>query len=654
MDNGKILRIACLMTLVFALAVMPASAANGNELAKNIFNAAENEIGEIGENTIIITNLGYPEDTWAYRDAFFEQFFENDLVFTENLVNVQNPAISPLWFAFFDKGSGKCTYIRVEGKDVAYQATERIDFAYLDANQANWTEKMNNKVFEGYEFSIFTIANACVRGIDYELLRCLEIHNHFCPGVLSGYMIAQWMETNYPLEDSQSYTVFGCPTWCKEDVFIKLWDCTPGKHKFWNGELTEEQNEKLGGNPAGIFVVWDSKSNSGKAVVLDYDSSICENDPADEWWASKYKMVLCLLDSSYDEVVSEAACIDINADNFARMKLADVNPYVELGLLNPAKEGTDVLFNNAKEELGLGEEDKFSPENTLIISNIGCPEGTEAYINEFYPTLLEEGLSITENFINVQNSKFSHLWFAVFDKDSGNCVFTIIEDGEITYNSKENIDFDELYKSLAAQAAWNQKIKDKVFKGQEFAIVTIANGWAKGMDSNLVRSVEFHNHFCPGVSSGYIISEYIEEHYPLGDSEKYVVFGCPVWCKEDVFLKLWDATPGIRNYWAKDLTTEEINLIGNNPAGIYVIWNSTSNSGNAVVMGFDFDVVREECGARSDDAGWASKYLMDEWLIDNPKDSRVVYEIASYEIDAEDLTEMKLAGVNPYAVLGVI
>ncbi|MDD4248780.1 MAG: FmdE family protein, partial [Methanosarcina sp.] len=175
--------------------------------------------------------------------------------------------------------------------------------------------------------------------LDYELMQCLELHNHFCPGVSSGYVLANWMEDNYPLEDGVSYTVFSSPQWCKDDVFLKRWDATPGTGGIWVSELTDEQIEAIDNSLAGIFVVKDKNAGTLKAVVLGYDSDLVsaqcgakENDPA---WVSKYLKDLWLMDpDNWEGLVTEIAVIDINGDTLSEMELADTNPYEVLGLLN--------------------------------------------------------------------------------------------------------------------------------------------------------------------------------------------------------------------------------------------------------------------------------------------------------------------------------
>jgi formylmethanofuran dehydrogenase subunit E-like metal-binding protein len=347
----KLVYLFLLATLVFSIGSIPGMAAENcnSNLMGQVFSAAEADLGAIGpNNTLIITDIGSPADSYVYLDDFYSQFYGKDLLYTKNLLSVQNSRNSPLWFAFFDKCSGNCTYIEVSYENeskISYKITENIDFDKLSQNQKSkdaWSEKVNNSVFNGHEFAILTIANAwATEKLDYELMQCLEVHNHFCPGVSSGYVLANWMEKNYPLKDGGSYTVFACPLWCKDDVFVKRWDTTPGKGGIWVSSLTDNETEALGGSPAGIFVVTDKNAGTMKAVALGFNFDIvsekCGIKADDPTWVSKYLEDLWLMNkNNWDTkgLVSVISVKNIDAETLKKMELADNNPYVVLGLLN--------------------------------------------------------------------------------------------------------------------------------------------------------------------------------------------------------------------------------------------------------------------------------------------------------------------------------
>ncbi|AKB31294.1 hypothetical protein MSSIH_0604 [Methanosarcina siciliae HI350] len=675
----KITGFVLLTMLVLFLGSIPgmAAAADNSELMAQVFGAAEADLGVLGsEDTLVITDIGSPAESYILLDDFYSEFYGRELLYTDNLLIVQNARNAPLWFAFFDKSSGNCTYIEVsygDENEISYQVTENIDFDTLSESQESidaWSEKVSSKVFDGREFAILTICNAWATGdLDYELMQCLELHNHFCPGVSSGYILASWMEENFPLDEGVSYTVFSCPNWCKEDVFVKRWDTTPGKGGIWVSALTDEEIEEIGNSPAGIFVVTDKNAGTMKAVALGFDFDVvnaeCGANEDDPSWISKYLMDLWLMDrDNWDEegLVTEIAVIDIDGDTLNEMKLAGVNPYVVLGLLNPegngnSSAGADELmgqvFAAAEESLG-----DLSSEDTFILTDIGSPAESDLFLNDFYSEFYGRDLQYTQNLLAVQNARNAPLWFAFFDKSSGDCTYIEVsyeDENEISYQVTENIDFDTLSKNKKSVNAWSEKVNSKVFNGREFAILTICNAWATGdLDYELMQCLGLHNHFCPGVSSGYVLANWLEDNYPLEDGVSYTVFSSPQWCKEDVFLQRWDATPGTGGIWVAELTDEDIEAIDSSLAGIFVVNDKNAGTMKAVVLGYNSDIVNAQCRAKDDDPAWVSKYLKDLWLMDPDNWDGLVTEISVIDIDSDTLSEMKLADTNPYEVLGLL
>ena len=241
----------------------------------------------------------------------------------------------------------------------------------------------------------------------------------------------------------------------------------------------------------------------------------------------------------------------------------------------------------------------------------------------------------------------------------------------ITYNGKKadkikcNMDGDK-----ASEPDGWQHIQEKIGSlSDTFSMVTIANAWAKSAPYDFLKCCEFHNHLCPGVSTGYQIVQFILEKYPLKNGEKYVWIACPPWCKDDAVQILLDLTPGKRSLFVKNLTTDQKKAVSgekpnDNIAGILVVWNNKAKKGKAVAFRYDWGKACQVSGVTKKDFSpkggkknpvfWSTRVKCNWSLmpyLDKPADFvKVVKEV---EVSAQMYTKMTSAGVNPYEVIGL-
>ncbi|MBN1653014.1 MAG: hypothetical protein JXA30_04485 [Deltaproteobacteria bacterium] len=116
--------------------------------------------------------------------------------------------------------------------------------------------------------------------------------------------------------------------------------------------------------------------------------------------------------------------------------------------------------------------------------------------------------------VEVHSAPNASLWFAVYHQSSGACAYLQIDPeslagvdnvrdvvGNQLYSIKA-LEFINAQRLYANAAEYGEKFNNLVFGGNEFRIVTIANGIANGASTDLVRAFELHDHYCPGVTSG--------------------------------------------------------------------------------------------------------------------------------------------------------
>ena len=338
------------VTVLLLLALVPGMAlAEGvdmYQLGTNATNYAMTELGfEKGDvNILAITNAGYPVIDGQTTDMCLDAVMEVSgcTPGKENLVNILSAPWKPLWFGFFNKNTGEAVYMKANADASGFeiQDKDKIDAKTVLANVETW---------EPGNFShMLPVANLWAHEKTPPVfMKAVQFHDHLCPGVSSGFLLARYMEKELPIEDpaNQSYKVIACPNWCKDDYFQIAWDCTPGKSgifvKYLTADETSVLTEKYNGTRvAGIFIRWDASSNSGEGQVLGFNFTKAENISDKDTlpsWANRLKEDFVLMDAadSPEEFVSTIKEFSLaNNDELVALQGAGVHPLKVLGVIS--------------------------------------------------------------------------------------------------------------------------------------------------------------------------------------------------------------------------------------------------------------------------------------------------------------------------------
>lgn len=277
------------------------------------------------------------------------------------------------------------------------------------------------------------------------------------------------------------------------------------------------------------------------------------------------------------------------------------------------------------------------------------------------------------NLLMIQRNKYKPLWFAFYNKKTGDLLYLQIDksvagktaadvkvmgDKDLfAYNVKENISFDNLSKHAKA---WEGKMSNKIFCGNEYSLMGIATLWAHpNCTYDFLQTVSFHNHMCPGVTSGFLIVKYLDKHLPLGPGQSYKIIACPNWCKDDAFQILLDTTPGKRGLTVMNLTDEQKKQLpteAQNVAGIYIRWDDQAKKGDALVLTYSFDQASKLAGVTAaGEPGWLKKLRTNVGLLDSlDRYEEAITVLKRFTVSESDLAELQSAGVNPLVMAGVL
>ena len=284
-------------------------------------------------NLLILTNAPYVKENGANCLSWLDkaQKLSGCTVGGGNLLFFQRPQAHPLRLMLFSKRDGHAVIVSREKG--AWQTDDLALGPDVIAQESFWKEARS--LHAGRDIStLAAMANVWAKDAPYDFLKSAELHNHICPGLTSGYLIAHYILDHFPLKPGEGYTVVACPVWCKEDAFQVIMDCTPGKKGLIVKRLSEEQKKQIAiDNPAGMVLVWDAKQKRGKGAALSFSFDPLKSLSPEG--TPKAAMVLAALEylDKPDKFVSTAAEFDLDENRYEAIIQAGNNPWEAVGLI---------------------------------------------------------------------------------------------------------------------------------------------------------------------------------------------------------------------------------------------------------------------------------------------------------------------------------
>ena len=254
------------------------------------------------------------------------------------------------------------------------------------------------------------------------------------------------------------------------------------------------------------------------------------------------------------------------------------------------------------------------------------------------------------------------LWFALYDFTTGYCAYTEVDaatagtwvegEAEALFKRKTVARIDAEY-AFEHPEEISTKFSGKIFGGNEFRILTIANGVAAGAPGDVIRVFEFHDHYCPGVTSGIIMARFIKNYFPpLGGG--YFVQAVSPWCKEDALMVLLNATPGKNSYAVAYPTDGDLETrVPEAKDAATIVYRENRDTGKWEGRVLSFKWARTSCRATGN--SFVDKLCSDLWYLknmDTPDDFITV--VKAFELP-KGLTPKQYArpGVDPLERLGL-
>jgi formylmethanofuran dehydrogenase subunit E-like metal-binding protein len=339
------------------------------------------------------------------------------------------------------------------------------------------------------------------------------------------------------------------------------------------------------------------------------------------------------------------------------LAVAFLNPFIcgassipqEMGKAREALAG-------AMTEIGLPKGDR----NLLVLTNAGYGR-MGSHTTEAFLDIAREVSGCTmgkRSLLAVHSSVAEPLWISVYRKDTGKLVFF-----KWTGASFEHQVIDASPPAILTPEGW-KAVSSGLIGQKAFSVLSISLTWAVEPPWPLLLAATFHDHFCPGVNSGYIAGRYLMENMPLGAGDRYVFVTAPGKCAADALQVMFNTTAGKGSAYTMDVGNETLAKYASNgtqPSIIAMRVNNQSDVCIGKVLGFDWSKAYVDTGVKAEEMApkggpgnpmfWIARVKMSKKLARMPDQQLFTYlaELKSFSGKA-GLAE-KVAGGDPYAVV---
>jgi len=310
----------------------------------------------------------------------------------------------------------------------------------------------------------------------------------------------------------------------------------------------------------------------------------------------------------------------------------------------------------AMSEIGLPKGDR----NLLVLTNAGYGQigqrSTEAFLDV---AMRESGCTMgTRSLLAVHTSVTEPLWFSIYRKDTGKLVFFKWTG---THFNEQVIDASP--STILTPDGWKGASSGLI--GQRaFSVVSVSMTWAVGPPWTLLHAATFHDHFCPGVNSGYIAGRYLMEKMPLGAGERYVFVAAPGKCAADALQVMFNTTAGKSSGYAMAAgkkTLAKYASGGVEPSMVAMRVNKKADVCQGMVLGFDWKKAWKDTGVKAEEMApedgprnpifWIARVKMSRGLACLPEKQLLAYVVELKSFSGKANLADKVAGGDPYAVV---
>lgn len=261
-----------------------------------------------------------------------------------------------------------------------------------------------------------------------------------------------------------------------------------------------------------------------------------------------------------------------------------------------------------------------------------------------------------QNLLSVQSSPDEPIWGSVYRRDTNEMVFFQWKGGGF---ESQQIDADP--DKVLTRKGW-QAVSDGLIGDNAFSVLSISLTWAVDPEWDLLNAATLHDHFCPGLNSGYIAGRFLMDNLPLKEDQEYVFAVAPAMCAADALQVMFNATPG-----KKDLFTMQTpgDILGSyeeegvRPFLVAMRVHDNEDKTTGKVLGFDWEQVHQDTGVSQDELRpeegpkdpmfWVARAKMSRELARMPVQELQKYIVELHSFSGDAQMADKVTRGDPYS-----
>jgi formylmethanofuran dehydrogenase subunit E-like metal-binding protein len=273
------------------------NAANGAIDAYNL--AHGTTMGHFTKDDLVITSAGYVLVNGESTLGALDGVMSIGGTTLENLLSLKRAIWNPLWFAFVKKPT---SYVQLSGTSVPNDLNAiMVKFSGFDANNnplftvssvndisantlATYLKDsvpakdlantfgggVQDKPYFQQDFYIISVANLWAVNAPYDFMK--SAIGGGCPGsgLTQGYSIANYVMTKFPLGLGEQYIGISVLAHCKEQALMDSLGLSPAAGTYYTTGVQLPKSDLT----SGVFVIWNKITQTGHAILLNFDSNV--------------------------------------------------------------------------------------------------------------------------------------------------------------------------------------------------------------------------------------------------------------------------------------------------------------------------------------------------------------------------------------------